>query len=337
MSNFKEQGNEKSVKNEENASNKLRPLTFEHYIGQDHIKEELKVAIKASKMKNEQLGHMLFFGAPGLGKTTIAKIIANAKEANLHITSAPIIERPADLASTLMSLEEGDILFIDEIHALKTKIEESLYSVMEDFTLDINIDSGNGTKLIHLPIKKFTLIAATTRPGSISQPLRDRFNVIHQLKFYTNEELAQILSRSADILEVELEFEAAVEIAKRSRSTARIANNLLGRLRPYALVNNNAKIDKDFAIETLDKLLIDKLGLNDMDRKMLHCMHYGFKDRAVGLKAISPYISEEEKTIEYVIEPFLIKKGLLSKTKGGRKLTEKGIAYTKENIPEENY
>lgn len=337
MSNFEEQGSKKNEVIEDESSNKLRPLTFEHYIGQDHIKEELKITIEASKMKSEELGHMLFFGAPGLGKTTIAKIIANEKNANLIITSAPIIEKPADLATTLMSLEDGDILFIDEIHALKTKIEESLYSAMEDFRLDINIDRNGVSKLIHLPLKKFTLIAATTRPGAITQPLRDRFNLTHQLKFYSPEELSQILLRSAEILEVDLDKEAALEIAERSRSTARIANNILGRLRPYALVKNNGKIDRIFAKKTLDNLKIDKLGLNDMDRKMLNAMYYGLENKPVGLKAISPYISEEERTIEHVIEPFLIKKGLISKTKQGRKLTDKGVKYIKENIPEEDY
>lgn len=336
MSNFEEQNNDKQKKVEE-SNNKLRPLSFKDYIGQEHIKEELEIAIEASEMMDESLGHMLFFGAPGLGKTTIAKIIANEKGANLHITSAPIIERPADLASTLMNLEEGDILFIDEIHALKTKVEESLYSVLEDFTLDINIDNNGMNKLIHLPIKKFTLIAATTKPGSISNPLRDRFNIVHQLKFYSEEELSLILIRSASILEIELDMEAAMEIAKRSRSTARIANNILSRLRPYALVKNNSVINKNFAIESLNKLKIDKLGLNDIDRKMIHCMYYGLENKAVGLKSISPYISEEEKTIEYVIEPYLIKKGLLSKTKRGRKLTELGIKYVVENIKEDLY
>lgn len=319
----------------EEENNELRPNSFKDYIGQDHIKDELEVAIEASKMRDTILSHMLFYGAPGLGKTTIANIIAKERGTKLHITAAPIIERPADFAATIMSLEEGDILFIDEIHALKTKVEESLYSVMEDFRLDISIDQGGTTKLIPLPVKPFTLIAATTKPGSISQPLRDRFSVAHQLKFYNDEELSQIIVRSAKLLDVEIEKEATLEIAKRSRNTARIANNLLKRLIPYAIVKNNGVLDTYLTRSSLDMLNIDKLGLNEMDRKMLRCMYYGLQNKPAGLKTIAPYISEEERTIEFLIEPFLIKKGLLAKTSKGRVLTDLGKKYTKENIKRE--
>lgn len=330
---FKKAGKEKK----DSDGNELRPKSFKDYIGQDHIKEELEIAIQASKMRDDILSHMLFFGAPGLGKTTIATIIAEERGSKLHITTAPIIERPADLAATLMSLEEGDVLFIDEIHALKTKIEESLYSVIEDFRLDIPIDQGGTTRLISLPVKPFTLIAATTRPGAISQPLRDRFSVIHQLKFYNEDELAQILERSARLLNVKLSQGAAMQIAKRSRNTARVANNLLKRLMPYAVVKNKGVLDEKLAEESLNKLNIDKLGLNDVDRKMLHCIHYALENKARGLKTIAPYISEDERTIEFVIEPYLIKKGLLSKTSKGRQLTKFGVQYVIDNIPKDDF
>lgn len=326
----------KEIETEEN--NELRPSSFKDYIGQDHIKEELEISIAAAKMRDATLSHMLFFGAPGLGKTTIANIIAKERGKQLHITSAPIIEKPADFASTIMNLEEGDVLFIDEIHALKTKVEESLYSVMEDFRLDISIDQGGSTKLISLPVKPFTLIAATTRPGNISQPLRDRFSVVHQLKFYNEDELSQIIMRSAKLLKIEIDKESSLEIAKRSRNTARIANNLLKRLMPFAIVKNDGVLDHKLTKESLDKLNIDKLGLNDVDRKVLRCMYYGLKNKPAGLKTIAPYIAEEEKTIEFLVEPFLIKKGLLAKTPKGRVLTDLGKEYTVKNIKaEEDY
>lgn len=327
----------KEQKTTKESEEKLRPNSFENYIGQEHIKEEIQIAIEASKLRGTNLSHLLLYGAPGLGKTTLANIIAEEKGVRLHITAAPIIEKPADLAATLMSIEEGDILFIDEIHALKTKTEESLYSVMEDFRLDIAIDQGGTTKLIPLPVKPFTLIAATTKPGSISQPLRDRFALSLQLKFYTDEELAKILERSAKILEIEIDLDSALTIAKRSRNTARIANNLLNRLMPYAVVKNNNKLTKDFTEECLDKLKIDKLGLTETDQKMLHCIYYELDNKARGLKTIAPYISEDEKTIEFLIEPFLIKKGLLSKTTKGRKLTQFGIDYVKNNIQKSSF
>lgn len=335
MSDFNNETNENEE--EENSVNVLRPSSFKDYIGQDHIKEELEVAIKASKMRNTTLSHMLFFGAPGLGKTTIANIIASEKQARIHMTSAPIIDRPADLVSTLMNLQEGDILFIDEIHALNTKVEESLYSVIEDFRLDINIDQGGASKLISIPIKPFTLIAATTKPGHISQPLRNRFSIIHQLKFYTEDELSQILMRSAKMLDIEITKDAAMEIAKRSRSTARIANTLLDRLMPFAIVRNDGLVDYDIAFNCLNKLDVDKIGLIEMDRKLLHCLSYIFKNKPVGLKSISPYISEDEKTIESVIEPFLIKRGLIKKTKKGRQLTDLGLKYVSDNIKENEF
>lgn len=333
MSNFAEQKKKKDVE----AENKLRPSSFRDYIGQDHIKEEISLAIQASNMRKTQLSHMLFFGGPGLGKTTLANIIAKEKGVTLHITSAPIIDKPMDLASTLMSLEEGDVLFIDEIHALKTKVEESLYSVMEDFSLDVTIDqNGAPPKLVRIPVKPFTLIAATTRPGAMSQPLRDRFAITHQLKYYTEEELSLIIDRSATILDIEIEKEAGMEIAKRSRSTARISNNLLNRLMPYAVVNNDGFLTGDLARESLNKLNIDKLGLTDLDRKMMRCMYYGLKNKPSGLKTIAPYISEEERTIEFLIEPYLIKKGIIAKTPKGRILTDFGKKYVEDNIKDED-
>lgn len=332
----------KEIKKENDNSqnfteNDLRPRSFSDYIGQDHIKEELDFAIKASKIEDEPLPHILFYGAPGLGKTTIANIIANERGTRLHITSAPIIERPADLVSMLMSLEKGDVLFIDEIHAFKTKIEESLYSVLEDFRLDIPIDQGGKTKLISIPLQPFTLVAATTRPGAITQPLRNRFPISHQLKFYSNDELSQIIKRSSKIKNIKIDDDASLEIAKRSRSTARLANNLLNRLKSFAIVENNNYIDLNLASKRLDDLNIDKLGLTEIDRKMIFCLNYVLDNKPAGLKRLGSHISEDEKTIESIVEPFLIQKGLLKKTNKGRMLTDLGIKYAEENIKPDEY
>lgn len=326
MSNFEEVKKDSALK-----ENELRPLNFKDYIGQDHIKEELIVSIKASEIRKKPLQHMLFSGSPGLGKTTLAAIISAEKGSKLHITSAPIIEKPSDLASLLMSLEEGDILFIDEIHALNIKVEESLYSVLEDFKFDVNIESGGTNKLIRLDIEPFTLIGATTKPGSLSQPLRDRLPISHNLKFYTDDELSSIIKRTSKIIDVEIEDDAAMEISRRSRSTARIANNLLTRVSSYAIVADS-KITFELANKSLTKMDIDKIGLSSSDRNYIDCLYFNLENKPSGIKTISSYINEDERTIENIIEPFLIQKGLLSKTQRGRTLTKKGIDYAK-NIP----
>lgn len=325
---------ELKLKNKDSSSeNEIRPLSFYEYIGQEHIKEELEIAIKSSIIRDKPLKHMLFSGSPGLGKTTLAAIIAKEKNAKLHVTSAPIIEKPADLATLLMGLERGDILFIDEIHALNTKVEESLYTAIEDFKFDVNIENGSQSKLIRLDIEEFTLIGATTKPGSLTQPMRDRMPISHNLKFYTDEELAKIIKRTSNIIDVEIDDDAALEIARRSRSTARIANNLLERVADYAIVGRT-KISYDLAYNSLNKMSIDKIGLSISDRKYLQFLYYSLENKPSGVKTISSYINEDERTIETVIEPFLIQKGLLSKTQRGRILTKKGIKYTTEEIKE---
>ena len=331
MSNMEEL---KSENKDTEYENELRPLSFDDYIGQDHIKEELSISIKASNITGRPLQHMLFSGAPGLGKTTLAAIISSEKNSNLRVTSAPIIEKPSDLATLLMNLEFGDILFIDEIHALNTKVEESLYSVIEDFKFDVNIMDGSGqNKLIRLDIKPFTLIGATTKPGSLTQPMRDRLPISHTLNFYTADELSLIIKRTAKITNIEIDDEGAMEIAKRSRSTARIANNLLERISSYAIVYE-LPISKKLASETLEKLKIDKIGLSFSDRRYLQFLYYSLENKPSGVKTISSYINEDEKTIETIIEPFLIQKGLLSKTKRGRTLTKFGVQYVLDNIKE---
>jgi len=320
------------TKNKDSSyENELRPLSFDDYIGQDHIKEDLRVSIKASNIRDKPLQHMLFSGSPGLGKTTLAAIIAAEKNSKLHVTSAPIIEKPADLASLLMSLEYGDILFIDEIHALNTKVEESLYSAIEDFKFDVNIENGGQNKLIRLDIEQFTLIGATTKPGSLTQPMRDRLPIAHNLKFYTVDDLSQIIKRTARIIKVDVENDAASEIARRSRSTARIANNLLERVSSYAIVNETA-ITYDLAFESLNKMNIDKIGLSYSDRKYMQFLNFSLENKPSGVKTISSYINEDERTIEAIIEPFLIQKGLLSKTQRGRILTTKGVDYAINEI-----
>ena len=318
-------------KNAENFANELRPLTFEDYVGQDDIKEDLSIYIKASEIRNTVVPSILLFGAPGLGKTTLAQIIANEKNAKLIATSAPTISKPTDIVGTLMSLEKGDVLFIDEIHCLDTKIEELLYSVIEDYRLDIPIDKGGKTELVKIKLEQFTLIGATTRPALLSTPLRDRFKIEHQLKFYTDEELSLILMRSSKILDVILTKEASLEIAKRSRSVARIANNLLERITAYAIVKNS-DIHLDFAIDCLNKFKIDKLGLSGIDRKYLANLHFILNNKATGLKTLSQYLNEDEKTIELIVEPFLMNKGLITRTQRGRKLTKDGIDYIIENL-----
>ena len=303
---------------EERLENSLRPASLDEYIGQDKVKENMKIYIEAAKKRGEPLDHCLFYGPPGLGKTTISTIIANEMHSNIKITSGPAIEKPGDLAAILTSLSEYDVLFIDEIHRLSKSVEEILYPALEDFTLDIVIGKGPSSKSIRLDLPKFTLIGATTKAGSLNTPLRDRFGIIHRLELYSIEDLSTIVKRSSKILNIEIEKEAAVEIARRSRGTPRIANRLLKRVRDYAMVLGNGKIDLKIAKHALNKLEIDELGLDEIDRKLLESMIIQYGGRPVGIEALAVTIGEEVDTIEDVYEPYLIQIGFIARTLRGR-------------------
>ena len=303
---------------EERLENSLRPASLDEYIGQDKVKENMKIYIEAAKKRGEPLDHCLFYGPPGLGKTTISTIIANEMHSNIKITSGPAIEKPGDLAAILTSLSEYDVLFIDEIHRLSKSVEEILYPALEDFTLDIVIGKGPSSKSIRLDLPKFTLIGATTKAGSLTTPLRDRFGIIHRLELYSIEDLTTIVKRSSKILNIEIEKEAAVEIARRSRGTPRIANRLLKRVRDYAMVLGNGKIDLKIAKHALNKLEIDELGLDEIDRKLLESMIIQYGGRPVGIEALAVTIGEEVDTIEDVYEPYLIQIGFIARTLRGR-------------------
>ena len=303
---------------EERLENSLRPASLDEYIGQDKVKENMKIYIEAAKKRGEPLDHCLFYGPPGLGKTTISTIIANEMHSNIKITSGPAIEKPGDLAAILTSLSEYDVLFIDEIHRLSKSVEEILYPALEDFTLDIVIGKGPSSKSIRLDLPKFTLIGATTKAGSLTTPLRDRFGIIHRLELYSIEDLSTIVKRSSKILNIEIEKEAAVEIARRSRGTPRIANRLLKRVRDYAMVLGNGKIDLKIAKHALNKLEIDELGLDEIDRKLLESMIIQYGGRPVGIEALAVTIGEEVDTIEDVYVPYLIQIGFIARTLRGR-------------------
>lgn len=303
---------------EEKLEHSLRPQILDEYIGQDKVKENMKIYIEAAKKRGEPLDHCLFYGPPGLGKTTISCIIANEMNSNIKITSGPAIEKPGDLAALLTNLTEFDVLFIDEIHRLSKSVEEILYPALEDFTLDIMIGKGPTAKSIRLDLPKFTLIGATTKAGSLTTPLRDRFGIIHRLELYSVEDLATIVKRSSGILNVEIEEEAAIEIARRSRGTPRIANRLLKRVRDYAMVLGDGDITLKIAKHALNKLEIDELGLDEIDRKLLETMIVQYGGRPVGIEAIAVTIGEEIDTIEDVYEPYLIQIGFIARTLRGR-------------------
>ena len=308
------------ISNEEDVS--LRPKTLEEYVGQDKIKENLKIFIEAAKMRSEPLDHVLLYGPPGLGKTTLSMIIANELGVNIKITSGPAIERPGDLASLLTNLSPGDVLFIDEIHRLSRHVEEILYPAMEDFAIDIVTGKGQMATSYHLQLPKFTLIGATTRAGQLSAPLRDRFGVVLRLEMYNNSELASIVKRSASILKAKYEDDGILEIASRSRGTPRIANRLLKRVRDFALVMNDGKITYDAAKEALDRLGIDALGLDWNDRRILDTINRLSGGGPIGLETLAAAIGEEAITIEDVYEPFLMQIGFLNRTPRGRCVTE---------------
>ncbi len=303
---------------EERLENSLRPKTLDEYIGQSKVKENMKIYIEAAKKRGEPLDHCLFYGPPGLGKTTLSNIISNEMHSNIKITSGPAIEKPGDLAAILTNLSEFDVLFIDEIHRLSKSVEEILYPALEDFTLDIMIGKGPSARSIRLDLPRFTLIGATTKAGALATPLRDRFGIVHRLELYSPEELATIVKRSAKILGLEIEEEAAIEIARRSRGTPRIANRLLKRVRDYASVLGDGKITLKVTKHALNKLEIDELGLDETDRKLLDIMITQYSGRPVGIEALAVSLGEELDTIEDVYEPYLIQIGFIARTPRGR-------------------
>lgn len=315
------------IGDEDSVERSLRPQLFNEYIGQDKVKDQLKIFIEAAKLRDESLDHVLLFGPPGLGKTTMAFVIANELGVNLKQTSGPAIEKSGDLVAILNDLEPGDVLFIDEIHRMPMAIEEVLYSAMEDFYIDIVIGAGEGSRSVHLELPPFTLIGATTRAGMLSNPLRARFGITGHMEYYNIADLTEIVERTSAIFDIEIYHEAAIELAKRSRGTPRIANRLLKRIRDFAQIKGDGKIDENITRSALELLDVDSQGLDYVDQKILKTMIEQYGGGPVGLGTLSVNIAEERETVEDMYEPYLIQQGLLMRTKSGRIATQKAYEH----------
>lgn len=312
---------------DKNFENNIRPKTFDTYIGQSGLKDTLKISIEAAKRREMPLDHLLFYGPPGLGKTTLAGVIATEMGVDIKITSAPALERPRDIIGILMSLKGGEILFIDEIHRLNKVAEEILYPAMEDFFLDMTTGKSQTVKTLRVPVPKFTLIGATTKAGALSGPLRDRFGIVHRLEFYTHEELTQVVKRTASILDIKITDGGAIQIAKRSRGTPRIANRLVKRVADYALVKHDGEITEEIAKDSLDCLKIDDFGLDNTDRSLLRLIIEKFDGGPVGVETLSAALGEDVRTIEDVCEPYLLQAGFIQRTPRGRKVSPEALRY----------